>query len=187
SLSPEGQRERYSKYACHELNLFLARKDPEFFAAVIQPYLANKRDKTFMDHYLLDADLHGYLELWAYAQLNALEKILLAERIADERGPGSRHINDAFDLLPPDVEGNNAAFDTALQGSALAEQGGLAMFGDGLGDAPADRRGGSGGGLPGAPPPPPPRMPPAMAAPASPSAAPARKRAARSRKSESKA
>ncbi|MCA9686554.1 MAG: hypothetical protein KC457_30580, partial [Myxococcales bacterium] len=42
SLAVDEQRRLYSKYACHELHLFLARKDPAFFAAVIRPYLANK-------------------------------------------------------------------------------------------------------------------------------------------------
>ncbi|PRQ04207.1 hypothetical protein ENSA5_09910 [Enhygromyxa salina] len=119
SLSPEDQRSKYSKYACHELSLFLSRKDPAFFAAHIQPYLANKRDKTFIDHYLLGDDLAGYLEPWAYGRLNTLERILLATRVEGEPGPTARHINDRFDLLPPDLEGDNAAFDTALQGSAL--------------------------------------------------------------------
>jgi hypothetical protein len=119
SLSPEDKREKYSKYACHELSLFLARKDPEFFTEVIRPYLANKRDRTFIDRYLLADDLSALLEPWAYGRLNTLERILLAERVRGEGGPGSRHIGDRFDLLPPDVEGDNAAFDTALQGSAL--------------------------------------------------------------------
>ena len=30
-LKPEEKRALYSKYACHELNFFLAKKDPEFF------------------------------------------------------------------------------------------------------------------------------------------------------------
>lgn len=122
SLSPDEQQAKYSKYACHELSLFLARKQPQWFAAVVRPYLANKRDKTFLDHYLLADDLHAYLEPWAYGRLNTLERILLAERIAGEGGPAARHIGDRFDLLPPDVEADNAAFDTALQGSALDVQ-----------------------------------------------------------------
>jgi hypothetical protein len=119
SLSREEQRAKYSKYACHELSLFLARKQPQWFAEVVRPYLANKRDKTFLDHHLLDEDLSAYLEPWAYGRLNTLERILLAERITGESGPSARHIGDRFDLLPPDVEADNAAFDTALQGSAL--------------------------------------------------------------------
>ena len=30
-LKPEEQRTQYSKYACHELNFFLFKKDPKFF------------------------------------------------------------------------------------------------------------------------------------------------------------
>lgn len=63
-LPAEKQAELYSKYASHELNFFLARKAPEFFKSVVQPYLANKRDKTFMDHYLLGNEMNGFLRPW---------------------------------------------------------------------------------------------------------------------------
>jgi hypothetical protein len=164
SLSPEEQRAKYSKYACHELSLFLARKQPQWFAAVVRPYVANKRDKTFLDHYLLEDDLHGYLEPWAYGRLNTLERILLAERIAGEGGPGARHIGDRFDLLPPDVEADNAAFDTALQGSALDVQA-TSLF------AVADGIAGFGGMASGGAMPPP-QASPAMRATMAPSAGP---------------
>ena len=55
-LKPEEKQTLYSKYASHELSFFLAKKDPEFFRQVIQPYLANKKDKTFVDHFLLEDD-----------------------------------------------------------------------------------------------------------------------------------
>ena len=58
---PEEKRALYSKHACHELNFFLSKKDPEFFDAVVRPYLANKKDKTFLDHWLLGDDLGRYL------------------------------------------------------------------------------------------------------------------------------
>ena len=61
-LKPEEKRALYSKYACHELNFFLLKKDPQFFGEVVKPYLTNKKDKTFLDHYLLGDDLsalHG--------------------------------------------------------------------------------------------------------------------------------
>src|SRR5262249_37660452 len=51
NLKPEEKRTLYSKHASHELSFFLAKKDPEFFKVVIQPCLANKKDKTFVDHY----------------------------------------------------------------------------------------------------------------------------------------
>src|SRR6185436_463533 len=38
SLAPEVKRSTYSKYACHELNFFLFKKDPEFFKEVVEPY-----------------------------------------------------------------------------------------------------------------------------------------------------
>lgn len=114
SLTPEQQREKFSKYACHELHLFLARKDPAWFAAIVRPYLVDKRDKTFMDHYLLGNDLSGWLEPWAFGRLNALERILLLGRAS------ARHLGDRCDLIPPDIEADNASFDVALQGSALA-------------------------------------------------------------------
>ncbi|MCA9070290.1 MAG: hypothetical protein KDA84_15255, partial [Planctomycetaceae bacterium] len=48
TLKETEKREKYSKYACHELNFFLFKKDPMFFGQVIRPYLENKKDKTFL-------------------------------------------------------------------------------------------------------------------------------------------
>jgi len=61
--------DQYSKHACHELSFFLYQKDPEFFRSVIAPYLKNKKDKTFMDHWLLGDDLSDYLEPWRFGRL----------------------------------------------------------------------------------------------------------------------
>ncbi len=77
-LTGDEQRAKYSEFACHELNLFLARKDPAFFSKVIQPALANKIDKSFMDEYLLGIDLARYLLPTAYAKLNVGGFSLLA-------------------------------------------------------------------------------------------------------------
>ena len=63
-LKPEEQKEKYSKYACHELNVFLAKKDPKFFNTVVKPYLANKKDKTFLDRWLLDDKVDPFLQPW---------------------------------------------------------------------------------------------------------------------------
>jgi hypothetical protein len=118
-LTPQQKREKYSKYACHELNFFLARKDAEFFEKVIHPYLANKKDKTFMDHYLLGDDLSGYLRPWQYQRLNVPERVLLGQRIAAERAAAARSVTELYNLLPPDIERFNHLFKTALRGSAL--------------------------------------------------------------------
>jgi len=111
-LKPERKRELYSKYACHELNVFLYHKDPEFFRTVIQPYLASKKDKTFLDQWLLGADLSGYLEPWAFGRLNVVERALLGRRVKEQTASIARHVGDLYDLLPPDVERFNRLFDT---------------------------------------------------------------------------
>ncbi|MGD2017828.1 MAG: hypothetical protein PVJ89_06925 [Planctomycetota bacterium] len=85
-LAPAERRALYSRYACHELNVFLSRKDPAFFQDVVAPYLANKGARTFLDDWLLGADLAGYLEPWRYQGLNAVERILLLRRVGLDAG-----------------------------------------------------------------------------------------------------
>ncbi len=119
NLKPEEKREKYSKYACHELNFFLLKKDPEFFKSAILPYLKNKKDKQFLDRWLLSDDVSSYVQPWQYAQLNIVERILLSQRVAEDRQHTVRDVGDRFDLIPPDVERANFLFDTAVKGSAL--------------------------------------------------------------------
>jgi hypothetical protein len=119
NLKPEEKGKQYSKYACHELHFFLYHKDPEFFRTVVQPYLKNKKDKQFLDHWLLGDDLAAYAQPWNYAQLNATERILLSQRVAPDRQHTVRDVADRFALIPPDVERFNTLFETALKGSAL--------------------------------------------------------------------
>ncbi|MBL8748225.1 MAG: hypothetical protein JNK78_03630, partial [Planctomycetes bacterium] len=117
------KREMYSQNACHELAFFLSRKDPEFFAAVVKPLLANKIDKTFLDHWLLEDDLREFLDPWRFAQLNLIERILLAQRLGgDERTAVARTIREAVELRPPSVERTDVLFGLALRGNELADQ-----------------------------------------------------------------
>lgn len=118
-LKPEEQREKYSKYASHELNVFLARKDPKFFADVVKPYLANKKDKTFVDRWLIDDKLGEYLRPWSHERLNIAERTFLAQRIDGERSKTARHIDELFKLQPPNIDRFLHLFDTAVKGSAL--------------------------------------------------------------------
>ncbi len=118
-LELKKKRELYSKYACHELNFFLFRKDQAFFESVILPFIADKKDRTFLDSWLLGEDLSGFLQPWNFHRLNVVERILLSRRIKD-RGDGiARHVRDLDDLNPPNLERFNHFFDTALKGSAL--------------------------------------------------------------------
>jgi hypothetical protein len=110
-LKDEDKRAHYSKYAGHELHFFLFQKDPEFFKAVVKPYLANKKDKTFLDRWLLEDDLAEYLQPWRFGRLNTVERILLAQRINGEpvktvggrrpKPPYSRHAQR------PDLQGSS--------------------------------------------------------------------------------
>lgn len=118
-LKQEEKRIFYSKYACHELHFFLYRKDAEFFRTVVRPYLANKKDKTFLDHWLLESDLKEYLQPWQYNRLNAIERILLAQRIAGELPKTARHLNDQFRIQPPNPDRLHMLFETAVKGSEL--------------------------------------------------------------------
>ncbi len=124
-MDPAKKRELYSKYACHELSYFLYKKDPAFFESVIKPYLANKKDKTFMDHWLLGSSLETFLKPWPHARLNMVERVLLGRTIAAEHAAAARHVKDRYDLVPPNIEHFNHLFKTAIRGSALSADVGL--------------------------------------------------------------
>ncbi len=118
-LSDEQKRGKYSEFACHELSFFLMRKDPAFFQGVIKPYLRNKRERTFLDRFLLGDDLSAYRAPWAYGRLNAVERILLGARDPGTRPGIGRELSDRCDLIPPDLERDHVLFQTVLGGSAL--------------------------------------------------------------------
>ncbi len=124
-LSIGEKREHYSEFACHELNFFLSLKDPDFFASVVRPYLQNKKDKTFLDHYLLGDDMEPWLEEWRYLGLNAAERVLLAGKLADSRPATQRDLRDYLDTLP-----DQRMLETSLFGFAIGAQ---AMSRDGAG------------------------------------------------------
>lgn len=139
----------YSKHACHELSFFLSRKDPEFFKEVITPYLRNKKNKTFLDHYLLESDLTGYLRPWEHGRLNIVEKILLSQRLGgDERGRTGRYLEDLMTLLPPDPMQESVYFQQALLGRRSDGEGGGGkfMFSNGVFEEERGMAFGGGGG-----------------------------------------
>ncbi|MFZ5950765.1 MAG: hypothetical protein ACOYXC_08665 [Candidatus Rifleibacteriota bacterium] len=127
NLDEAKKLELYSQFACHELNFFIYQKDKSFFDKVVKPYLVNKHDKTFMDHWLTDQNLDQYLEPWKFGRLNIVERILLARRMKGEKERTARHVEDLFDLLPKDIEGFNHLFKTSLKGSALETDDRLGM------------------------------------------------------------
>jgi hypothetical protein len=118
-LKPEEKRELYSKNACHELAFFVAKKDPEFFATVVKPFLANKKDKTFLDHWFLGDDLARFLKPWEYGRLNIPERVLLARRTAGEPVKTARHLTDLLRLIPTNTDHELFLFRAAVAASAL--------------------------------------------------------------------
>lgn len=120
-LSQEEKTEKYSKYASHELSFFLSRKDPVFFKEVVLPHLVNKRDRTFLDDYLLGANLTKYQEPYEYARLNVVERILLVEN--DPRGVASLQadLQGRLELKPKDLARDQYFYENLFSSSfALA-------------------------------------------------------------------
>ena len=136
-LKPEEKRTLYSKHACHELSVFVYHKDPEFFKAVVAPYLASKKDKTFIDLWLLGEPVEGYLEPWRHARLNSAEKVLLARRVAGEPARAERWLEERLRLKPPTTEQLGLWFDAAVASGDLdaAKQGENRRAGRMLSDA----------------------------------------------------
>jgi hypothetical protein len=114
------KRELYGQHACHELHVFLWHKDRAFFDAVVKPLLADKHHKTFLDHWLLGGDLTRFLEPWAFARLNLIERVLLAQRLpAEPRAGIARSLREALELRPVDRAHLDRLFDLLLQSRAL--------------------------------------------------------------------
>jgi hypothetical protein len=115
ALTDNERRAWYSDNACHEVHLFLWRKDRTFFDAVVRPYLANKLQKTFIDQWLLHHDLTPWLAADRHARLNVVERILLARRLTgDARTQELAHIAELFRDLPDATAELGARIATAL-------------------------------------------------------------------------
>ena len=118
-LKQEKKLELYSKYACHELNFFIFKKDQEFFNKIIVPYMSNKKGNTFLDHWLKNtATLKEYTEEWKYSRLNTVERILLAHK--NKNTLIKREMKDNFDILKRDRNQLNWYFNSAVQSKTLA-------------------------------------------------------------------
>ena len=113
------KQELYSRFASHELNYFLMKKDPEFFETVVLPHLKHKRDKTLMDLWLLEEDVSQFAGPWEFARLNAFEKILLSQRLEAQSADIIRHTNEAYLASPTKRLEFDGLFDTSISGLGL--------------------------------------------------------------------
>ncbi len=119
TLKDDEKERHYSDLACHELHLFLMIHDKPFFDRVVRPYLANKMQKQFMDDYVLGLDLSKYVQPWKLAQLNAVERVLLAKRNANQAGSTKRWMGDLVSSVPVDSAAQSVRFARGLMSSAL--------------------------------------------------------------------
>lgn len=86
SYSPDKKQKVYDEFVCHELNVYLRSKDPEFFGNVVKPFISNKLEKSVVDYCLLeDARAVEYARPTQTAGLNALESCLLVEYLVKSK------------------------------------------------------------------------------------------------------
>ncbi|WP_193213955.1 hypothetical protein [Luteolibacter marinus] len=142
-----------SEHASHELHLFLARKDPDFFAKHVKPLLAEKREPTVIDDILLGRDLAPYLRPYAWQRLNAAEKALLAQAMPEAKDRIAAELKQRWEFEAPTPEQETMLFTQTLRGTDLATEDSLGLarkmpgkgfgtaedFGDGWGTAQTGR------------------------------------------------
>lgn len=122
----------YERLACHELDLFVFRKDREFFERVILPHLRNKLEKRFIDQWLLGDDLSKFLETWRFAQLNPVELVLLKQRIPSAQAQIEQRMKGKLDDEKHFRNLRRNLFAIALAGRREEFEGNLSMvLGDG--------------------------------------------------------
>jgi len=101
------------------LNYFIYKKDQSFFTRVVKPYLINKKEKTYIDLWLIDSGMAEFLEPQEFNKLNIFEKIILAERLPSAATSIARYFADLGDTQPPNAPLFNQLFAAAIKGSAL--------------------------------------------------------------------
>jgi hypothetical protein len=121
SLAVEEKQSIYSKYACHELSFFISRKDPVFFKEVVRPHLANKKDLSFMDDYLLGNPLPKYYQSFEYARLNVVERILLAQSDRERLAALGLDLENRLALSPPNLDSTKRWFGAGVGGGAFGD------------------------------------------------------------------
>ncbi|MGB7329419.1 MAG: hypothetical protein WBD31_31355 [Rubripirellula sp.] len=114
-LDRAAKLDAYSRLASHELHVFLWAHDRPFFDEVIAPYLANKKEKQFVDHWLLGNDLSAFTDMWQYNHLNAAERAMLAMRVTDIREVVQRELRERVAIQDVNVAAVRFGIETALK------------------------------------------------------------------------
>merc|ERR550517_1392220 len=89
-LTDEQRLDFYGNFKCNEINLWLFRKDKDFFSKVVKPLIAGKVQKDCMDFFLLGDNeaLKSYCGA-KWLTLNVLERILV-DSVVDREGKQQR-------------------------------------------------------------------------------------------------
>lgn len=84
-MSTEDKNKVYSEYLGHELNFFIMRRDPAYFAATVRPFVSSKMEKQFMDHYVLGSTIEvlKHSDDYQFQRLTCLEQCLVIKTLAD--------------------------------------------------------------------------------------------------------
>ena len=136
NLSDDKKLDLLAKHPCHELHLFLFRKDKPFFDKHVKPLLEGKPEPTFIDNFLLGRDLKPYLRAYAWQRLNAAEKALLAQALPDARQRITTELSQRWELEAPTPDIETALFTQTLRGSDLATTDSLGLARNELLDEP---------------------------------------------------
>jgi hypothetical protein len=115
TLDNKAKLDAYSRLAGHELHLFLYFHDRSLFDEVVLPYLANKKEKQFVDEWLLNAPLDSYTTLWRYSQLNAAERALMAMRVPGVGDSIRRELQEIVASRDEDYAGIRLGIESALK------------------------------------------------------------------------
>ncbi|MFG0261267.1 MAG: hypothetical protein ACF788_02630, partial [Novipirellula sp. JB048] len=147
-LDASEKLDSYARLACHELHLFLKMHDPTFFDETIKPYLENKKEKQFVDHWLLGDDLTPYTSLWQYNQLNYGERALLAMRMPSVRESVQRELKELVASQQLDYQRLQLGIESALKANVMFAESDDMMAMEGMAmDAPIANFGLGGGGM----------------------------------------
>jgi hypothetical protein len=120
NLTMEQKLQRYDEYACNEVNFFVFRKDPDFFKTVVQPVLASKVQKSFLDLYMVGEDVSSFTGTTKYQSLNTLERILLASKVKELVEPTLKFLKDSVAGIPSLVQESDSLFDAALEAKQVS-------------------------------------------------------------------
>jgi hypothetical protein len=83
TYSNDEKNAKYSKFFCHELNMYIKYKDPTYFKSVVAPHLMSKMEKQLLDYCLLgDRRMVDWACPHRFKELNGLEQCLLVEGLS---------------------------------------------------------------------------------------------------------